>query len=248
MMKRRLWILAILLVSAIGARAQEKFIFEGSIDYERKINMHRQIPDDAMDNFFKDFIATTPAFHNSMFTLQFKSNRSLYKPAGELPATKVPWLMGPAKENIVLYDEEKRERQTIKTVFEKRFLVLDSVAPIRWRMTGEKRDIAGFECRKAVTVICDSVYVVAFFAEEIPVSSGPESFGGLPGMILGLAVPRLHTTWFATRVTLSAPPSIALEVKGRIEKTNTAKLQTTLKSFMDDWGKYAAKNTWWVML
>lgn len=30
---------------------------------------------------------------------------------------------------------------------------------------------------------------------------GPESFTGLPGMILGVALPHDNTTWFATQVT-----------------------------------------------
>jgi GLPGLI family protein len=33
----------------------------------------------------------------------------------------------------------------------------------QWRITDETRTIAGFECKKAVTKICDSVYVVAFY-------------------------------------------------------------------------------------
>ena len=36
--------------------------------------------------------------------------------------------------------------------------------------------------------MCDTVYVVAFYTEDIPVSGGPEMFGGLPGMILELTV------------------------------------------------------------
>ena len=32
---------------------------------------------------------------------------------------------------------------------------------------------------------------------------GPELFTGLPGMILGLAIPRYYTTWFATKVELA---------------------------------------------
>jgi GLPGLI family protein len=47
----------------------------------------------------------------------------------------------------------------------------------------------------------DSIYVVAFYSDKILFPGGPESFTGLPGMILGIAIPRLHTTWFATTVT-----------------------------------------------
>jgi GLPGLI family protein len=36
-----------------------------------------------------------------------------------------------------------------KPVFEKTFLMQDSLAKIKWRLTPDTRTIAGFECRKA---------------------------------------------------------------------------------------------------
>lgn len=72
---------------------------------------------------------------------------------------------------------------------------------VEWKYTDEIRNIAGYDCRRANAIIRDSIYVVAFYAEEIPVPTGPESFHGLPGMILGLAIPSEHITWFATKVT-----------------------------------------------
>jgi len=46
----------------------------------------------------------------------------------------------------------------------------------------------------------DSTYVIAFYANEIPVDGGPESINGLPGLILGLVVPSQHVSYFATKV------------------------------------------------
>ena len=45
-----------------------------------------------------------------------------------------------------------------------------------------------------------STYVIAFYANEIPIDGGPESINGLPGMILGLVVPSQHLSYFATKV------------------------------------------------
>ena len=47
----------------------------------------------------------------------------------------------------------------------------------------------------------DSIYIVAFFAEKKSVSGGPESFSGLPGMILELALPHDNIIWRATKVS-----------------------------------------------
>ena len=77
------------------------------------------------------------------------------------------------------------------------------VDEIKWKIENETRKIAGWECRKAVGRIYDSVYVVAFYCPEIIPQGGPELFSGLPGMILGLAIPRYYTTWFATKIELA---------------------------------------------
>ncbi len=95
----------------------------------------------------------------------------------------------------------------------------------------EIRQIAGYECRKALTIINDSVYVVAFYTDKILLKGGPEGFNGLPGMIMGMAIPRLQTTWFATKVEptpfdpkeLQVPAgkkSTAKEVEAAIDKTS----------------------------
>ncbi len=84
-------------------------------------------------------------------------------------------------------------------------MVKDTLPTIIWKLVDETRDIAGYSCRRANGLIMDSIYVVAFYSEEIRVSSGPESFTGLPGMILGVALPDEHVTWFAKLVTPQLP-------------------------------------------
>lgn len=49
----------------------------------------------------------------------------------------------------------------------------------------------------------DSLYVIGYYTNEIPVSGGPESISGLPGMILGLVVPYDHVSYFASKVEFS---------------------------------------------
>ncbi|MEJ7680942.1 MAG: GLPGLI family protein [Segetibacter sp.] len=88
----------------------------------------------------------------------------------------------------------------------------------------------------------DTVFVVAFYAEQIVTPGGPESFAGLPGMILGLAVPRLNTTWFATKLEMIDVKEAMLIPPKKGKKTNSSDLKTLLKPSMKDWGKTGAKN------
>jgi len=80
-------------------------------------------------------------------------------------------------------------------------LVQDSLLHIKWKLTGEFRDVAGYSCRWANGLIMDSVYVVAFYTNEIHLSGGPESFNRLPVMILEVFLPHDHVSWTAQKVT-----------------------------------------------
>ncbi len=119
---------------------------------------------------------------------------------------------------------------------------------MEWRITDEIRTIANYKCRKAVGKICDSVYVVAFYTEDIAVNGGPEMFSGLPGLILEIAIPRLYSTWTATKVDVTKPEekNFIAPVKGK--KATQQEMYTTLSAGLKDWGKYAARNIWWSML
>jgi GLPGLI family protein len=155
---------------------------------------------------------------------------------------------GPGMENVV-YTDLRTERVTAnKQVYEQKFLVQDSMRRIDWKEKDELRTIAGFKCRKAVGKICDSVYVVAFYAEDIPVAGGPEMFGGLPGMILELAIPRLHTTWVATKVEVVAPKATDFMIPEKGKKVNEKELFETVQTSFKSWGKMASRNVWWTVL
>ena len=63
-------------------------------------------------------------------------------------------------------------------------------------------------------------------------------------MILGLAVPRLQITWFATKVELTEPTPVALAPKQKGKLVNWQAYQKDLGKAMKDWGKYGAKVLW----
>jgi GLPGLI family protein len=228
--------------------SQTQFLVKGKIEFERKINVHKQIDPEENSEWYKEFMLKQPKFYNSYFDLHFAGNKTVYKPGKETEAFRNWWLIGPSKENVVIADLNSRIVNSQKKVFEDTYLLQDSIGKIEWKISEEIRTIAGFECRKAVAIICDSVYVVAFYTDEIAVSGGPESFNGLPGMILGLAIPRLYTTWFATKVELIEPKPNDFAIPSRGKKISDQNLQTLLQKSLKDWGKQGQRNIWWVML
>ena len=157
-------------------------------------------------------------------------------------------LFKPSETNYVNQKHESGAVISAATIFENTYLVNDSLVKYEWKITGEVRDIAGFECKKAVTKICDSVVVVAFYTDQIPVQAGPENFNGLPGMILGIAVPRLGTTIFATSISLQSAPVYTVPKLSKPVKTTNKQLDADLVKTTKDWGKEAAAILWFLKL
>lgn len=239
----------VILVLAIQATAQHTMA--GKIEYVRKINVHAQMKDNDDDNsWYERMKSQTPQFNYSYFDLTFDTGRSIYKPGKEVEATTKGYTgIGPAADNIVFSDFASQKVIAIKNVFEQKFLVQDSMRKIEWKAKDEIRIIADYKCRKAVGIICDSVYVVAFYAEDIPLSGGPEMFGGLPGMILELAIPRLHTTWVADKIELTIPKDSEFSISLKKGKSVTQKtMNETIQSSLKDWGNWGTKYMWWTAL
>jgi hypothetical protein len=69
-------------------------------------------------------------------------------------------------------------------------------------------------------------------------------------MILGLAVPRLYTTWFATKIEVindSDETKIIAPAKGK--KANQREMVGKINDGIKDWGeKYRNKAIWFVTL
>jgi GLPGLI family protein len=147
-------------------------------------------------NVNSDFMNSLPDFDVSYYNLNFSWGSSLYSPGKASSSTR------PDKGSV--YIEKGKEVFVAKRRFYDKFYVYtDSLKAIKWKIQNETRKIAGFECRKAVGKLPGDVYVVAFYSLEMLPQAGPEFFTGLPGMILGVAVPQWYTTWFATKLELA---------------------------------------------
>jgi GLPGLI family protein len=248
MKKYLLFFAALFFVMAAGA--QTSFLTRGKIEFERKTNVHRLYLTGENDSWAEDFKKMIPQFKTDFFDLVFTDSKSLYKPGRESGDQKVGFFQSPAAENTVYKDLVQQTATSQKQIFESQFLLSDSIHHLHWKIEPETRTIAGFECHKAVARICDSVVVVAFYTDEIIPSSGPESFSGLPGMILGIAIPRLYTTWFATKVEVlndAEAKKISAPTKGK--KSSQADMVGIIKDGIKDWGeKYYHKAIWFSVL
>lgn len=234
------------------AQAQfAKFTKTGVIEYEKSVNMFALLKPKTDANiwqkeYYENYKTNQPQFTKYRSKLFFNQNQSSFKPNQDdnNNAKGGWWSNSTTQINEIATDYPTSTFTTLKKVFEENFLVKDSLRKINWKITSEVRDIAGFNCRRANAIIMDSVYVVAFYTDEIPVSGGPESFNGLPGMILGVALPYEHITWFATKVSeitvdpkdlnppVSKKQSLTLKALKEIILSGSDYLKANLKTFL----------------
>jgi GLPGLI family protein len=233
----------------------QELVLQGKITYERRENMHKLI-DDVMardkseSSWYVEMRKIAPKYRVDMFQLNFSTKQSLYQLTveDELPFNQ-RWFRVTFN-NKVLSNFEKGTFVSDKIVYEKEYRVTDSLPQMQWKLTNEYREIAGKNCRKASTILFDSVYVIAFYTDEIPVSGGPESFQGLPGMILGIVIPRIHYTCFATTVQSQLVAEKEMLLPPVKRKTVQTKIDGFVKEMMGafkDWGDDAIQVYWRVM-
>jgi len=238
----------LLVLTCLNSFSQARFISAGRIEFERKYNQHSQFEGQEEGIWVAEMKKNYPKMLTDFYELRFNQEKSVYKLMKENPDNKYLWMGKPNESDVAVKDLAKGTLSIQRDVFEQTYIIQDSLRQLEWRITDETRTIAGFECKKAVTRICDSVYVVAFYTDQILVNSGPESFSGLPGMILGLAVPRLHTTWFATKVELIEPTPAQLSPTQKGKKASWQQVSAELNKAMKDWGREAHRILWSALL
>jgi len=184
---RQIFLLLVLFGLSVGAGAQ---ITEGKIVYERKTNLFKKYK----DSWSREWIKEENKTKVDLFELYFNDSLAAFKPQDSELKEKMSWT---TSKNSVYQNFRQNSRLTIKSIWGEELYVQDSLCKRTWKITESKRTICGFLCRKAIWQVNDSTRIYAWYCNEISVSTGPESFIGLPGAILGLATEDGGVIYFA---------------------------------------------------
>jgi GLPGLI family protein len=157
------------------------------------------------------------------------------EPSGESGGFNwMQFVTGPAM-GTIYRDIQSNTFTNKKELFGKIFLVRDTIPEIKWVMTGETKTIGIYNAYKATSTKeveervmnfsnrsrqnqslnnpeekrMKKVVMTAWFTPEIPVATGPQMFGGLPGLILEISADNL--TMLCTKVVLN--PKEKLKIK-----------------------------------
>jgi GLPGLI family protein len=242
---KKIFFLIALCISCLAHGQQ--FVNSGMIEFEVRTNNHKSMGDEGFwAEMFKD---KTPQFSTSWFTYTFNNDKAVYKFNRRDEATKIPWDRGENDDNVWYSDYSNGTFTDRKFVFDDNYLLSDSLMKIDWKMVpNETREIAGFLCRKAVGIIFDSVYVFAFYTDEITISGGPMGIHGLPGMILGITIPRMFTSWIATKLQVTGVNTNVIIAPEKGKKKKATDLQADVKKATKDWGEWGQQSIWKIFL
>lgn len=209
---------------------KSNFVLNGTITYVKRENVFAILnkyylndKNESVRKFAKDYQTQNQQFKQTYFNLEFTATKTAYQAKQE--DNNQPDFLDVVNSGLVLQlDLIKKTYMRKEKVLGEIYIINDSLRKIKWRLTDETREILGYKCRRANAIIQDSIYVVAFYTDQIVPAAGPSIFNGLPGMILEVALPHEHITWQATQIIANSNSFVERPIQSN-------KLPITNKSF-----------------
>jgi len=263
-MKKQLLTLLAASLAIVSAQAQQK---QGKVTYDRTVKL--QISFSGMPAGMEQQM---PSSRTDKYELVFGNNQSLWKQAEQEPADDATSFGGEgmqvrmvvAGNNDVLFSNFDNNRKVEKReMFDKTFIIDDTITKLKWKMTGESKLILDHNCMKAEAVriskrmtmnmdngkmerkeIEDTAKIIAWFAMDIPVSAGPSEFQGqLPGLILEMDIRNGDQVYKASSISETADLTVLKEPAGKKKitaeefKTEREKLMKEMQKNMQSGGR-----------
>jgi GLPGLI family protein len=228
---RKLFLLALILGSWLNHTIGQSF--QATLKFEEKTNLHKTV---GKSN--PDLMQYLPEYRVSQKILAIKDKMSVYVNGEDQENISINRGGGPMSfsfkvpEEILFKDLENGEVVEEKDFMGKKFLIEGEKKVMAWKITGNMKSILGYPCMEAV-YSDTSQNMIAYFAPGLPLSGGPQIYGGLPGLILELDINEGERIFVATSIQLEEPTvSIQKPVKGK--KMNRDEFDQMVKERMEE--------------
>lgn len=200
----------------------------GEITFERRTNLEKRFEGSKQMGGFSKKWLKEPKIDE--FILYFNSSSALFKPVP--PALEDEDREWATMQNTTYQDLSSGVMKREFSFYGTSVFLNDSVKDRTWIITENSRDIAGFKTRQAYWDANDTTRIYAWYSDQLVPSVGPESFSGLPGTILGLAIEDGGVVYFAKDVKpLSKTDFKSMMPKGK--EKNTYDGEEGLKEMID---------------
>ena len=186
---------------------------------------------------FKSFLEKTYTLTFNKTSSSFREEVKLEAPGASGPS----WGRSNGQGSIYKNTKDKKMIEDVEQ-FSKRFLVVEEMEQAQWEMGMETKKIGQYTCYKATLVKEDTnidwgsifsrstkkkdstntkdaepskkmMLITAWYTPQIPVSTGPDTYYGLPGLILEINAGR--TTMLCTEVTISSKEVLEIDAPNK---------------------------------
>lgn len=143
------------------------------VEYQQTV----KIPDDIKnmeDIAQREYIINEIRKSQTVFTLAMQNGVVVFSPSKINNNT-----LNISEGGSIYADLSENKKYSIKNIFDKQFLVKDTIKTINWNISDETKQILNYTCRKAT--YGDTI---AWFCEQLPMPVGPCGVFGLPGIVL----------------------------------------------------------------
>ncbi|MEP6700824.1 MAG: GLPGLI family protein, partial [Bacteroidota bacterium] len=153
MIKQIIFSIAIAL-SVQTVKSQARFFPTIKVEFEKTTSV-RQLMKELQEgnSWYEQYKDRFPVSVVNYYEFTGDTSQSLYQPGKETPMDPRSFYRPVGEKNIVYTDYKRGISISQKPVFEETFLVEDSLLKIKWKITGDIRTNAGYDCRKAVGVL-----------------------------------------------------------------------------------------------
>lgn len=259
----KLFAITLLAMGSVFSTAAQQT--QGKVVFERTVQMQIRIATNDGGND-EDIQNMLPKTRKDKFELSFANNATLWKQmeddeqeelAGGQAVGGMQIRMISAGSEDILYTQLQSSRKVeLRELGTKKFIVEDSIKPMSWKLSEETKTLLGHVCRKATSQkvgtrmlmnmdngkmerkeIADTSNIVAWFASDIPVNSGPAEYQAqLPGMILELDINNGKTIYQALEISPKADIASIKEPKGS-KKLTPAEFNKEREKMFEEMGR-----------
>ena len=246
--------LAIFAFSVVSAQQKE-----GKVIYQRVSQMQARTFN--FNGMTQEIPAST---RTDKFELSFGNNQSMWRQAEAENDSETSSFGGDGagfqmrmvvagSNDVVYHNFDGARRVEKREMFDKSFIIDDSIRPLKWKMTGETKTILNHPCMKATATsinqrsqtimengkldrkeISDTSFIEAWFASDIPVSAGPGEFQGqLPGLILEMNFSNGRQVYTALEISPKVDLASIKEPSGK-KKYTQAEFRKERDKMMDE--------------